>query len=72
MPLRFRPEVLEQLRLDAGLSQGELADKAGVARISVYNAETGKSAQPQARIVYKLAIVLGVPASDFYDTDEVA
>lgn len=72
MPLRFRPEVLERARLEAGLSRESLAAKAGVGRVTIFNAESGLSTQPRPEIVKALADALGLPVSDLYDEETTA
>lgn len=50
-------------RLRAGLSQGELARRAGISRQSLSYAETGAH-RPQPGTIEKLAGALGVPADE--------
>jgi transcriptional regulator with XRE-family HTH domain len=50
---------LRELRLDAGYSQAELAERAGLTREAISLLETGKR-NPYPRTVRKLAGVLGV------------
>jgi transcriptional regulator with XRE-family HTH domain len=69
---RFRREVLERARLDAGLSRGDLAQKSGVARITIYDAETGASTQPRPKTVKALAEALGIEVAELYvDTPDL-
>ena len=54
---------LRELRLDAGYSQAELAERAGLTREAISLLETGKR-NPYPRTVRKLAGVLGVDPSE--------
>lgn len=67
MPLRFRPEVLEMARREAGISRDRLAAKAGVSRVSVWNVERRVSESPRPETVKALADALGVPIADLYE-----
>jgi putative transcriptional regulator len=55
---------LKELRTAAGLTQPELADKAGIAKSSLANLEQGRYA-PTWAIVQKLAAALGVDCMAF-------
>lgn len=67
MPLRFRPEVLERARVEAGLSRDRLALMAGVGRVSVWNAERRGSESPRPETVKALADALGLPIAELYE-----
>jgi transcriptional regulator with XRE-family HTH domain len=54
---------LRELRLDAGLSQQELAERAGITREAVSMMETGKRS-PYPRTMRQLAAALGVSVAD--------
>jgi XRE family transcriptional regulator, regulator of sulfur utilization len=54
---------LKQARQATGLSQTELATKAGVSRAYVFRLEAG-GADPTVGILQKLAKALGVPVTD--------
>ncbi len=54
------PELLHRLREKAGLSQSELAAKAGVPVRSVQNWEQGHR-RPRAEVLLSIAKALGVP-----------
>lgn len=65
-----RQDVLSQFgdrlrhhRRRAGLTQGELAERAGIARQSVNNIEVGRFA-PTIETVARLAEAIGVPAAE--------
>lgn len=51
------------------LSQRELAERSGVAKITIATMELGKSAHPRRRTVEKLASALGVPVEDLIRED---
>jgi putative transcriptional regulator len=51
---------LRQLRIDAGLTQAELAERAGVADGTISRLERGRLRDPSAQLVGKLADGLGV------------
>ena len=54
-------EKLRKLRSEQGLTQGELAEKAGLGKNTINNYEKGRT-YPQDRSVYQtLASILGVP-----------
>ena len=61
------PEKLKKARQDAGMSQTELAEKAGVTRRSVFAYENGDSL-PRAHVLRKIAAALDVTAA--YLTDD--
>lgn len=52
-------EIIRQKRKDLGYTQKELADRCGVAEITIRQYETGKR-QPKIKILYKIATVLGL------------
>ncbi len=64
-------ELLRQLREKAGLTQQQLADKAGLPVGSLRSHEQGQRAPSWAAVV-KLARALGVGADVFSECDEVA
>jgi transcriptional regulator with XRE-family HTH domain len=59
---------LRELRLDAGLSQQELADRASLTREAISMMETGKR-KPYPRTMRKLAGALGVSVADIRKRD---
>jgi transcriptional regulator with XRE-family HTH domain len=59
---------LRALRNERGWSQHDLAEKAGVATLSVSRAENGR--MPVAATVYKLAKALQVDASELYTRED--
>ncbi len=67
--MRFR-DVLRKLRLEAGLTQEELATRAGLPVGSLRNQEQGHRLPSWASVV-KLARALGVSTDAFADCDEV-
>jgi DNA-binding XRE family transcriptional regulator len=66
MPLRFRPEVLERARLEAGLSRDALAAPSKVSRVTIFMVETGRTV-PRPETVKALADALGIAVADLYD-----
>lgn len=56
---------LRGLRIGAGLTQQQLADKLGVSHISVSRWETGK-AIPSPRYIKKMADMFGVAGKDIF------
>lgn len=56
--------LLRDARLEAGLTQSELAGKAGVSVGAVRDLEQGRSSRPQARSVQALADALGLSSQD--------
>lgn len=56
---------LQQIRNQKGLSQEELADKAGVSRLVVTRIES-QTHEPSIRITRKLAKALGVKIGDIF------
>ena len=61
------PEKLKKARQEAGMSQTELAEKAGITRRSVFAYENGDSL-PRAHVLRRLAAALDVTAA--YLTDD--
>jgi transcriptional regulator with XRE-family HTH domain len=60
-PLR---EILRQTRRRAALTQGELAQKAGVGVTTIVRIETGEITEPRVSTLRKLAQALGVEPRD--------
>jgi transcriptional regulator with XRE-family HTH domain len=58
-----KPNPIRAARLKLGMSQDELASRAGITRVSVSYAETGR-VKPTAGTLRKLAAVLEVPATE--------
>jgi len=54
-------------RRGAGLTQKELASRAGVTQSTVTQIERGIIAEPRPRTLTKLAAVLGITATDLLD-----
>jgi transcriptional regulator with XRE-family HTH domain len=63
-------DLLRKLRLEAGMTQEELAARASVPVGSLRNQEQGYRVPSWASVV-KLAHALGVPTDAFADCDEV-
>lgn len=59
------PATLRNLRLARGLTQAELAARAGVDRSYVSRLERGQRANPSQDVLAALARVLGVPLDSF-------
>lgn len=53
-------EGLKKYRLEAGLTQTQLAEKAGVSRITIANIESGKQSYIKSSTIIKLAEALNV------------
>lgn len=51
---------IRELRRARGLSQGELAERAGVGRVTVNRIESGRQRRVDLDVLEKLAAVLGV------------
>lgn len=56
-------------RMEANLSQYELADRSGVSRVTIANIERGKFRSARLETLEKLARVLRIPVSGFSDVD---
>jgi transcriptional regulator with XRE-family HTH domain len=56
--------LVRENRVQAGISQGALGRRAGISGIHVGNLENGKTPDPRASTVAKLAHAFGVPAAD--------
>ena len=54
------------------LSQRELAERSGVAKITIATMELGRSAHPRRRTVEKLAVALGVPVEELMSAEPPA
>jgi transcriptional regulator with XRE-family HTH domain len=62
-------EVLRRYRTDCGVTQEELAFRAGVDRTFIYRLERGIR-QPTITTIIGLALALGVPASELVGETE--
>jgi transcriptional regulator with XRE-family HTH domain len=62
--IRIDPDRLLLERSRRGLSQGALADKAGLAYLTVSRIERGKARAVHAVTAYKLACALGLDVAD--------
>jgi transcriptional regulator with XRE-family HTH domain len=66
----FDPNRVRQARLEAGLSQEDLARESGCSTRSIQHWEAGEVVQqPRARYVRRLAQVTGKPTAWFYGTE---
>lgn len=63
--LRAFGERLAKLRKSCGLSQEELANRAGLHAVAITYIETGKRL-PKLNTVYKLALGLGVKVEELF------
>ena len=63
-------ERLKNARLDAGLSQQQLADKSGVAMRTIQNWESGERRPSNFTKVEQIAKVLGVTTTELIDNGE--
>jgi len=55
--------TLQRWRFTRGMTQQELATRAGVTRHTIMNIEHGRT-QPSMLLAYRLADILGVPVTD--------
>jgi transcriptional regulator with XRE-family HTH domain len=62
-------ERLKQRRLEAGLTQAQLADAAGVLRTSVTNIEAGRQ-KPPLHLLYRMCVALDVEVSSILPPNE--
>lgn len=62
-------ERLKRLRVEAGLTQMELAKKSGIAQKSISNWEMNDK-EPKISSLRKLCKALGVPSSTFVEETE--
>jgi transcriptional regulator with XRE-family HTH domain len=60
-------EKLREERRRAALTQGELAERAGVGINTIVRIETGEISEPRVSTLRKLANALGVEARDLLD-----
>lgn len=65
----FNPEALIDERARCGLTQKELADKAGVSVNIISRYERG-AVSPRPRTAFKLAEVLGLERKDLYSDNK--
>jgi tetratricopeptide (TPR) repeat protein len=65
-------ELLRRHRLASGLSQEELAERAGLAVRTIANMERGRTARPHRRSLRSLAEALGLPESARDQLDQAA
>lgn len=61
---RVKSDTLRHLRESAVLTQQELADKAGVSRVTISNYERGEGRPPNALCIRKIATALGADPRD--------
>lgn len=57
---------LKEIREAANLSQEELAEKAGVSRVTISMLETGAQTNVTVNTLCKLSAALGRPIADFF------
>jgi transcriptional regulator with XRE-family HTH domain len=57
--------LIRHYRGEAGLTQEELAERAGLAPSSVVHLESGEVKRPRAKTLAKLAAALGVDPREF-------
>lgn len=62
-------ERLKQLRLEAGMTQAQLAAATGVLRTSVTNIEAGRQ-KPPLHLLYRMCVVLDVEVSSIVPSNE--
>lgn len=67
--LRHRLRIARE---EAGLDQGQLADLIGTTRLSVSNAERGRTTQPRRILMNAWALATGVPVSWLINGDTPA
>lgn len=66
---RFIGERLKRVRIEAGLTQAQLADRAGVLRSSIANAETARQKTP-LHVLYRLCIGLEIETRSILPSNE--
>jgi transcriptional regulator with XRE-family HTH domain len=64
-------ERLRRLRQERFLTQAELAERAGLTKLTISRLEAGRAA-PHARTVRKLAAALGVEPGDLARPEDVS
>ena len=62
-------DVIRNLRMEKGLSPGELAKQSGVSRPYLWQLESGGKTNPSFDVLEKLACALGVTVSDFSEAE---
>lgn len=68
---KFVPERLKAKREALGLSMSELADKAGVSKDDISNAEAGRVKGPKYLFMVGIAAALGEHPDYFFESDAV-
>lgn len=63
----FNSRALKAHRLHQGLTQQQLAEKAGTTRVSIARYESGKS--PSGEVLPRLAEALGIKVGVFFEDD---
>lgn len=58
-------QSLKRLRQRAGLTQQQLADRAGLHQVKIAELESGRTRDPRWRTVVRLADALGVGVEEF-------
>ncbi len=66
---RMIGERLKQLRLDAHVTQAQLAEAVGVLRTSVTNIEAGRQ-KPPLHLLYRMCVALGVEVTSIVPSNE--
>lgn len=69
--MRIDPTSLKRLRWEAGLTQAELADRAGLAAVTVGMIETGKR-RGRPETAAAIAAALDVETGELLDDDSAA
>ena len=57
---------IKELRINARLTQEELADMVGISRIYLSELENGRKTNPSTKLLKKLTKVLGVSMAELY------
>ena len=57
---------IREIRQDKGISQTELARKAGVTRATIWKLESGEDETTTTRTLLKIALALNVDASELF------
>lgn len=63
--------LIKEAREKAGLTQDELADKAGISRSIINGLETGRATQTLASTLQKIANAMNLTINDIFYNEEI-